>query len=92
MNVGLENSCGQSLAINPATGPIKLVCPDSLMALMILEDSSPYPQKANPEIPNLAVGVLLSTNAVWHLRQNGLPGFRQLMHGVGKKKLSKSFT
>ncbi|NDC19504.1 MAG: hypothetical protein EBZ87_04470, partial [Microbacteriaceae bacterium] len=64
----------------------------SLIALMIFADRSPYSQKAKPLTPNLFEVCALIGNIAWHSRQNGLPGFTQLMHGVGKKKFKSSFT
>ncbi|NBR24801.1 MAG: hypothetical protein EBU08_13725, partial [Micrococcales bacterium] len=52
----------------------------------------PYSQKAKPLTPNLFDVCALVGNLAWHFRQNGLPGFSQLMHGVGKKKFKSSFT
>jgi hypothetical protein len=59
---------------------------------MIFADRSPYSQKAKPLTPNLFEVWALVGNIAWHFRQNGLPGFSQLMHGVGKKKFKSSFT
>jgi hypothetical protein len=59
---------------------------------MIFADRSPYSQKAKPLTPNLFEVWALVGNIAWHFRQKGLPGFSQLMHGVGKKKFKSSFT
>jgi hypothetical protein len=59
---------------------------------MIFADRSPYSQKAKPLTPNLFEVWALVGNIAWHFRQNGLPGFSQLMHGLGNKKFKSSFT